>query len=168
MGKRRRHRLKRRSLATIGGLLAAVVGTLLLVGRSRRDAGDVRAWLAARDPAPAELNVVVVTIDTLRADRLGCYGYRGVETPFIDELAQRYASPLLRYFPDLGLLESGVADAASEELGEQPLLDLAGLVDHRQRRHNRLVNIRRAPTLDFYAESVAPSVPDPPNRFVNR
>jgi len=89
VGKRRRHRLKRRSLATIGGLLAAVVATLLLVGRSRRDAGDVRAWLAARDPAPAELNVVVLTIDTLRADRLGCYGHRGVETPFIDELARQ-------------------------------------------------------------------------------
>ena len=34
-------------------------------------------------------NVLLVTIDTLRADRLGCYGY-GIETsPNIDELAQR-------------------------------------------------------------------------------
>ena len=41
----------------------------------------------ARRPAPADLNVVVVTLDTLRADRLGCYGFRGVETPNIDAVA---------------------------------------------------------------------------------
>ena len=35
------------------------------------------------------LNVVLVTIDTLRADRLGCYGSRSVETPNLDRLAQR-------------------------------------------------------------------------------
>jgi arylsulfatase A-like enzyme/Tfp pilus assembly protein PilF len=35
------------------------------------------------------LNVVLVTIDTLRADRLGCYGYRKIETPNLDKLAQR-------------------------------------------------------------------------------
>jgi arylsulfatase A-like enzyme/Tfp pilus assembly protein PilF len=36
---------------------------------------------------PSDLNVVVVTLDTLRADRLGCYGFRGVETPNIDAVA---------------------------------------------------------------------------------
>jgi hypothetical protein len=34
------------------------------------------------------LNVVLVTIDTLRADRLGCYGSRNVATPNLDRLAQ--------------------------------------------------------------------------------
>jgi len=33
-------------------------------------------------------NVFLVTIDTLRADHVHCYGYRGVETPAIDALAQ--------------------------------------------------------------------------------
>ena len=33
------------------------------------------------------LNVVVVTIDTLRADRLHCYGYQRIETPTLDSLA---------------------------------------------------------------------------------
>jgi arylsulfatase A-like enzyme/Tfp pilus assembly protein PilF len=33
------------------------------------------------------LNVVLVTLDTLRADRLGAYGYSEVETPTIDNLA---------------------------------------------------------------------------------
>ena len=35
-------------------------------------------------PAP---NVVVITIDTLRADHLGCYGYKQIRTPNIDALA---------------------------------------------------------------------------------
>jgi len=33
------------------------------------------------------LNVLVVTIDTLRADRLHCYGYQRIETPTLDGLA---------------------------------------------------------------------------------
>jgi choline-sulfatase len=37
------------------------------------------------------LNLVVVTIDTLRADRLHCYGNSGIETPTLDGLAQRGA-----------------------------------------------------------------------------
>jgi choline-sulfatase len=35
------------------------------------------------------LNVVVVTIDTLRADHLHCYGYQKIQTPVLDQLAQR-------------------------------------------------------------------------------
>jgi arylsulfatase A-like enzyme/Flp pilus assembly protein TadD len=35
------------------------------------------------------LNVVVVTIDTLRPDHLHCYGYANIETPHIDGIAQR-------------------------------------------------------------------------------
>src|SRR5512132_3295611 len=37
-----------------------------------------------RDVRP---NVLLVTIDTLRADRLGCYGYGLAHTPAIDRLA---------------------------------------------------------------------------------
>ncbi|HZQ68127.1 MAG TPA: sulfatase-like hydrolase/transferase [Terriglobales bacterium] len=36
--------------------------------------------------APAR-NLVVITIDTLRADHLGCYGYKQIRTPNIDSLA---------------------------------------------------------------------------------
>jgi arylsulfatase A-like enzyme/cytochrome c-type biogenesis protein CcmH/NrfG len=42
------------------------------------------AALAAAGPAP---NVVVITIDTLRPDHLGCYGYKQIQTPAIDALA---------------------------------------------------------------------------------
>ena len=38
--------------------------------------------------APASMpNVVVITIDTLRADHLGCYGYKAIRTPNIDGLS---------------------------------------------------------------------------------
>ena len=40
----------------------------------------------AAPPAPA-VNVVVITIDTLRADHVGCYGYKAAETPNLDQLA---------------------------------------------------------------------------------
>lgn len=42
-------------------------------------------------PAPAvqPLHLLLVTIDTLRADRLGCYGYASIETPHLDRLAAR-------------------------------------------------------------------------------
>jgi arylsulfatase A-like enzyme/Flp pilus assembly protein TadD len=42
--------------------------------------------LAAAEPAP-RTNVVVITIDTLRADHLGCYGDKQIRTPNIDALA---------------------------------------------------------------------------------
>jgi len=32
-------------------------------------------------------NVILITVDTLRADRLGCYGYKLIETPNMDRLA---------------------------------------------------------------------------------
>src|SRR5207253_3104088 len=41
------------------------------------------AWGTSNRPP----NVVVVTIDTLRADHLGCYGYKQIRTPNIDSLA---------------------------------------------------------------------------------
>ncbi len=45
-------------------------------------------WISAAFAAPvAAPNVVVITIDTLRADHLGCYGYHQIRTPNIDALA---------------------------------------------------------------------------------
>lgn len=34
------------------------------------------------------LNIILITIDTLRADHLGCYGYDSIKTPHIDGLAK--------------------------------------------------------------------------------
>lgn len=36
----------------------------------------------------SELNIIFFTLDTTRADHLGCYGYENVETPNIDRLAK--------------------------------------------------------------------------------
>ena len=38
--------------------------------------------------AAAAPNLVLVTIDTLRADRVGCYGYPAGQTAFLDRLAR--------------------------------------------------------------------------------
>jgi len=40
---------------------------------------------AAPDAKP---NVILITLDTVRADRLGCYGYTQIQTPNIDALAR--------------------------------------------------------------------------------
>jgi len=42
---------------------------------------------AAQTPPKPALNVVLITIDTLRADHVGCYGYKQIKTPNIDGLA---------------------------------------------------------------------------------
>ena len=54
--------------------------------------------LAAAKTAPA-VNVIVITIDTLRADHLGCYGYKLIRTPHIDALASESARFERAYTP---------------------------------------------------------------------
>jgi arylsulfatase A-like enzyme/Tfp pilus assembly protein PilF len=74
-------------LAGAGLVALAAVGWLVVRSAAPRTDADARRKLHARRPAPTGLNVVVVTLDTLRADRLGCYGFRGIETPNIDAVA---------------------------------------------------------------------------------
>jgi arylsulfatase A-like enzyme/Tfp pilus assembly protein PilF len=50
--------------------------------------GAARPGLGAESVEP---NVVVITIDTLRADHLGCYGDRSIQTPNIDALSRSSA-----------------------------------------------------------------------------
>ena len=44
---------------------------------------------AGGGPLPAGTNVLFITLDTTRADRLGCYGYKKAGTPTLDALAVR-------------------------------------------------------------------------------
>jgi choline-sulfatase len=60
----------------------ALVAALLVLPACRRAAAP-----AARNTARP--NVLLVTIDTLRADRLGSYGHAGAATPTLDSLAAR-------------------------------------------------------------------------------
>ena len=64
------------------GLLVAA----LAIGATAQEAPIATPATPARAPAK---NLVVVTLDTLRADRLGCYGYFRDTTPQIDLLAAR-------------------------------------------------------------------------------
>ena len=61
---------------------AAVVGLLvffLVISPARNRTGT---------SGPAPLNVLLITLDTTRADHLGCYGYPQAETPHLDSLAR--------------------------------------------------------------------------------
>jgi arylsulfatase A-like enzyme len=60
--------------------------------------GVIALWLARSSPPPAETDlrsaaatgadaVFLIIVDTLRADRLSCYGYAGHATPNVDRLA---------------------------------------------------------------------------------
>ncbi len=50
--------------------------------------GGGRSAESPPPPAPSAKNLVIITIDTLRADRVGAYGYRAARTPAIDALAR--------------------------------------------------------------------------------
>jgi len=58
-------------------VLTALGATLAAVG----------GWRYARASAPASGPIILISIDTLRADHLPAYGYRKVKTPAIDALA---------------------------------------------------------------------------------
>ncbi|MBN1270958.1 MAG: sulfatase-like hydrolase/transferase [Candidatus Aminicenantes bacterium] len=47
----------------------------------------IQAVLYSSPKQDTSLNLLLITIDTLRADRLGCYGSKAVKTPHIDSLA---------------------------------------------------------------------------------
>ncbi len=64
-------------------LVAAAVAVLTACGPS----GVGSEAEAKRGSPNRRLNVLLVTIDTLRADRLGCYGNTRIRTPNLDELA---------------------------------------------------------------------------------
>lgn len=74
--------LRRRATAL---LLAAAVLTPLACG-----GGDTASPGAGADPGPAPLagrNLLLITVDTLRADRVGAYGDGEATTPALDRLA---------------------------------------------------------------------------------
>src|SRR5688572_24674326 len=58
--------------------MAAVCTSLAAVG----------GWRYARASAPLSGPIIVISIDTLRADHLPAYGYKNVRTPAIDALAR--------------------------------------------------------------------------------
>lgn len=69
-----------RRVVLVGLATTVVVAVALLVTRPR----SLRGLLPARAPR----NLLLVSIDTLRADHLGCYGYSAAQTPRLDALAR--------------------------------------------------------------------------------
>ena len=75
--------LMRRAAIFRGIIFVQIFGGIILLATA--------AWgqTSARPSAPrtSSPDVYLITIDTLRADHVGCYGYKQVETPALDALA---------------------------------------------------------------------------------
>lgn len=69
-----------------GVLLLGTGAFVLWRAGVERPGGETGSRVAGRS-AFGRPNVVLITIDTLRADRLGCYGAKDAETPQLDRLA---------------------------------------------------------------------------------
>ena len=65
-----------RRLFAAAALIAALTGLAW---------GGLQWWQASRRPT----SVLLISVDTLRADRLGSYGYAAARTPHMDALAAR-------------------------------------------------------------------------------
>lgn len=82
-------------------------------------------------------DVVLISIDTLRADRLGAYGWEEAHTPVIDELAERGTvftrayTPLPRTTPGLASLLTGLEPHrhGSREVGQPMRFDVPTLAE---------------------------------------
>ena len=110
------------AIAALGTALAAVGG-----------------WRYARASAPVPGPVILISIDTLRADHLPAYGYKAIKTPAIDALAgdgvvfERAYSHSTQTLPAHAAMmtgrlpfENGVRDDESASLGadERPLAQM--------------------------------------------
>ena len=80
-----------------GRLRLSVLGIALVLGLAYaaaefgwfHEAGPLPAAIAVPSGAADGFSVLLITLDTLRADHVHCYGYDGVETPLLDDLASR-------------------------------------------------------------------------------
>src|SRR4051812_30845508 len=73
-------------VATVA-ILAIAAGIWFVRPRPTRTRAGVDVGTLPRGVARDRLNLVIVTLDTTRADRIGAYGSHEVETPTIDRLA---------------------------------------------------------------------------------
>lgn len=74
------HMRRPRYLLILLLFVAVMAGAVVIL----RQSGAPAAQSAQRSP-----NVILISLDTLRADRLGAYGYGRPTSPFLDELAAR-------------------------------------------------------------------------------
>ena len=81
-------RARRRRLGVFIGvvLIVALAAAVYQLMGPASEAVPPKA-LAVKPGAARGRNVVLITLDTTRADRIGCYGYEAAETPNLDALA---------------------------------------------------------------------------------
>ena len=77
-----------RHIASRTSLLLAVWLTFAVGSAAANQRPAAAAQHPATHRASVRDNVLLVTIDTMRADHLGCYGYKAIQTPTIDALAR--------------------------------------------------------------------------------
>ncbi|MBA2302468.1 MAG: sulfatase, partial [Acidobacteria bacterium] len=72
-------------------VFAALAAVALVIAFRFRGgpAEEVRSSASATSPSAKAANVLLITLDTTRADRLGAYGYSAARTPHLDDLARR-------------------------------------------------------------------------------
>lgn len=73
----------RREFIKAGGATAAAMALASPLARASEAAAEPDSFLP---------NIILIVIDTLRADHVGCYGYHRATTPRIDTLAKRASS----------------------------------------------------------------------------
>ncbi len=71
--------------------LPVLVAIVIVSAASIQVSDSVKQWREARRPMPAagSSNVLLIVLDTVRADHLGAYGYGRATTPAFDRLAAR-------------------------------------------------------------------------------
>ena len=83
-------------LALFPRIILCILSSILPLGAPASAPPAALAPAADKNPP----DVYLITIDTLRADHVGCYGYKQVETPALDALAadvrRRLAAPAPR------------------------------------------------------------------------
>jgi arylsulfatase A-like enzyme len=100
----RMHRARR----NIAGLGAPLAAGLALAAACRKDEA------AGPAPAPPRGSVLVITLDTTRADRLGCYGDARAKTPNLDRIAtegtlfEHAYTPIPSTFPSHSTIFTGL------------------------------------------------------------
>jgi arylsulfatase A-like enzyme/predicted Zn-dependent protease len=85
--RRRTMRIPGRRTALIAGVLTVGVCLWLVLRPEKDPAGRIRRLWSKRGVKTP--NVLLITLDTTRADHIACYGYPDVKTPNLDALAGR-------------------------------------------------------------------------------
>jgi choline-sulfatase len=83
-------RRSRRLVVSLAGVVLAAGGVFAWLRLAPRPVTSPRGELLGRLPSGVrveDVNLLLVTLDTTRADRIHAYGFQGIETPNLDRLA---------------------------------------------------------------------------------